>query len=64
MLALTCAAQQYAWGKMGEASMVARLQRASSGSDAPPPADQPYAELWMGTHPNGPSKLTVRGAEG
>merc|ERR1719313_2764390 len=46
---LRCAVQQYAWGQVGSASAVARLS--GEGIDE----TKPYAELWMGTHPSGPS---------
>ena len=53
---LRCAVQQYAWGKIGLSSAVAAL-RANAYADFSPDADKPYAELWMGTHTNGPSVL-------
>ena len=44
---LICGPQNYAWGKYGLESEVARLLAASGGA-----VDEslPYAELWMGTH--------------
>ncbi|KAF8780026.1 hypothetical protein HU200_001992 [Digitaria exilis] len=48
-LRLRCAVQHYEWGRRGPESLVARL--------ADGHADRPYAELWMGTHPSGPSTL-------
>jgi len=56
---LTCFVQQYAWGKFGLESAVARIKSsdpAFSVSDS-----EPYAEIWMGTHPNGPSKMVRSG---
>ncbi|KAI2575198.1 MPI isoform 12, partial [Pan troglodytes] len=53
---LSCAVQQYAWGKMGSNSEVARLL-ASSDPLAQIAEDKPYAELWMGTHPRGDAKI-------
>ncbi|XP_047652222.1 mannose-6-phosphate isomerase isoform X2 [Phacochoerus africanus] len=53
---LSCVVQQYAWGKMGSNSEVARLL-ASSDALAQISEDKPYAELWMGTHPRGDSKI-------
>ncbi|XP_076064185.1 mannose phosphate isomerase [Oratosquilla oratoria] len=51
---LVCAVQQYAWGVHGMASSVAQL--AKGGQPTLSVADdKPYAELWMGTHPSGPS---------
>jgi mannose-6-phosphate isomerase len=41
--------QQYAWGQVGSASAVARLSGEAIDET------KPYAELWMGTHPSGPS---------
>jgi len=48
--------QQYAWGKAGKDSAVASLFAAGSGVTVE--ADKPYAELWMGTHPSGPSRVS------
>lgn len=42
--------QHYAWGLPADRSAVARL--AHPAGDAPA---EPHAELWMGTHPKGPS---------
>ena len=53
---LECAAQNYAWGKIGSDSVVARLVQASM-PDFVLDENKPYAELWMGTHPNGPSNI-------
>ncbi|KAF0695308.1 Aste57867_13867 [Aphanomyces stellatus] len=53
---LECVVQQYAWGKKGTNSVVANL-KAASDKTFRVENDQPYAELWMGTHPNGPSSL-------
>ncbi|KAI9488533.1 phosphomannose isomerase type I [Zychaea mexicana] len=44
--------QSYDWGKLGNVSKVARY--AQQSGDAVDPS-KPYAELWMGTHPNAPS---------
>lgn len=49
---LTCAVQNYAWGKLGQDSEVAKLL-ASSNPKIQIDANKPYAELWMGTHPKG-----------
>lgn len=56
MFALSCASQNYAWGRIGEESIIAKLKAASDPSFTLE-ATKPYAELWMGTHVNGPSKL-------
>ncbi|TMW69390.1 hypothetical protein Poli38472_001546 [Pythium oligandrum] len=48
--------QNYAWGKRGRASFVAQLKEgASAAYDVQ--ETQTYAELWMGTHPNGPARI-------
>uniref|UniRef100_A0A3Q2C7M4 Mannose-6-phosphate isomerase n=1 Tax=Cyprinodon variegatus TaxID=28743 RepID=A0A3Q2C7M4_CYPVA len=53
---LTCAVQNYAWGKMGLDSEVAKLV---VGGDplAVIEVDKPYAELWMGAHPKGDAQI-------
>ncbi|KAK1943534.1 Mannose-6-phosphate isomerase [Phytophthora citrophthora] len=56
MQELQCVAQSYAWGKSGLESSVAQLKEAGDESFKADAAT-PYAELWMGTHPNGPSKV-------
>jgi len=50
------AVKQYAWGIRGDASRVSRYALESGTIQA---IDQsaPYAELWLGTHPSGPSLL-------
>ncbi|TPX64190.1 mannose-6-phosphate isomerase [Spizellomyces sp. 'palustris'] len=52
---LDCTSQSYDWGKLGKDSKVAELAAASPEFAAK--ENTPYAELWMGTHPNGPSKV-------
>ncbi|XP_071399215.1 mannose-6-phosphate isomerase [Centroberyx affinis] len=53
---LTCAVQNYAWGKVGLDSEVARLV---VGGDplAVIEDGKPYAELWMGAHPKGDAQI-------
>ncbi|KAM4826315.1 mannose-6-phosphate isomerase isoform 2-T2 [Thomomys bottae] len=53
---LSCVAQQYAWGKKGSTSEVARLL-ASNDPLVQIAEDKPYAELWMGSHPRGDAKI-------
>lgn len=53
---LKCSVQNYAWGKLGPTSAVAQLA-ASSEKGFTIEENTPYAELWMGTHPNGPSEI-------
>ena len=57
---LRCAVQNYEWGLPGASSAVARLHHASSPADIQ--ARLPYAELWMGTHPSGPSHIQAGAA--
>ncbi|KAI8911623.1 mannose-6-phosphate isomerase [Gorgonomyces haynaldii] len=47
--------QSYDWGKLGASSKVSELASATPGITLDP--SQPYAELWMGTHPNGPNSV-------
>ncbi|CAM9241356.1 unnamed protein product [Chrysoparadoxa australica] len=57
MKRLDCAIQRYRWGKKGASSRVAQLKkREDEGFEVN--EEEPYAELWMGTHPNGPSKIS------
>lgn len=52
---LRCAVQKYAWGKLGKSSLVAQLSQGAT--QAPISEQDPFAELWMGTHPSGPSVI-------
>ena len=48
--------QNYAWGTKNEQAFIPKLL------GFPPEPNKPYAELWMGTHPNAPSEVqTDRG---
>lgn len=49
---LQCKTQSYDWGKLGDVSKAAAYAKAAGTT-----VDNsvPYAELWMGTHPNAPS---------
>jgi len=60
---LECTAQQYAWGKIGSNSLVARLKAAQSENFSIN-ENGPYAELWLGTHPNGMSNVLLPSKEG
>lgn len=51
---LRCMVQNYDWGKKGMHSSVAKLFK-SSNCDVEINENKSYAELWMGTHVNGPS---------
>lgn len=53
MYELICSAQVYDWGLKGEHSTVGKLFSKNSKKELA--AGTPYAELWMGTHPSGPS---------
>ncbi|CAI5491581.1 unnamed protein product, partial [Closterium sp. Naga37s-1] len=56
ILRMRCVAQTYDWGIKGSGSTVGRLYAlGTSGSAEAAKDDVPYAELWMGTHPSGPS---------
>ncbi len=71
---LKVAVQQYAWGLSSESSLVSSLgarnsssfdaflsgQKPEANAQCPPVGDQskPFAELWMGTHPNGPALIS------
>lgn len=48
--------KDYAWGIRGLDSRVARFALESGVIDEVDP-DEPYAELWLGTHPSGPSTI-------
>jgi len=62
MYALKCAVQTYGWGRPSSESLVASLKEAED-SDFQVNSDHCYAELWMGTHPNGPSQLRLEDGE-
>ena len=57
---LICASQNYDWGKPTNSSLVAEALREN---DITVDNSKPYAEYWMGTHPNGPSKIIKNGKE-
>jgi mannose-6-phosphate isomerase len=67
MIRLHCTSQQYAWGKRGKDSVVAQLltaaRRVEGGDGDEIKEDQPYAEFWMGTHPNCPSRLATEAGQ-
>lgn len=56
---LQCKVQNYEWGKLGLDSTVAKLLSSAHPDIAIDPSKS-YAELWMGTHPNGPSIIIDR----
>ncbi|WWD00710.1 mannose-6-phosphate isomerase, class I [Kwoniella sp. B9012] len=47
----------YPWGKVGKDSLAGRLTKNASEPGFEFKPDQPYAELWMGTHPTNPASL-------
>jgi len=49
--------QKYDWGKIGLSSKVAQYAAAAKVPGFTLDEKAPYAELWMGTHPSGPSRL-------
>ena len=57
---LVCTAQNYDWGKPANSSLVAE---ALAENGLPVDEKKTYAEYWMGTHPNGPSKIIKDGKE-
>ncbi|XP_018319279.1 mannose-6-phosphate isomerase [Agrilus planipennis] len=57
---LTCAVQRYDWGKCGAYSKVASFFK-NTTPEFEIEKETPYAEMWMGTHPNGPSKIKATG---
>ncbi|KAF0982050.1 hypothetical protein FDP41_011911 [Naegleria fowleri] len=59
MQRLECSVQHYAWGKKGLQSSVCDLVKENYETihRKKIDTDKPYAELWMGTHPNAPSKV-------
>lgn len=58
---LKCIVQTYAWGKIGLDSAVARIafSEGALNDDIELEESSPYAELWMGTHPSGPSLVVL-----
>ena len=58
MQGLTCQSQNYDWGKRGRDSTVARLKSSGRFGVTLINEEMPYAELWMGTHPSGPARIS------
>ncbi|KAI0671529.1 mannose-6-phosphate isomerase [Trametes maxima] len=57
LIRLKVATQQYDWGKSGSTSLAARLGKNAVGHGLKIDEGKSYAEVWMGTHPNGPAHL-------
>ncbi|KAG4969582.1 hypothetical protein JHK82_035277 [Glycine max] len=62
---LHCSVKNYEWGKPCRDSLVAKLFSMNSGSlqSSQLDEDQPYAELWMGSHVSGPSFIVFDGSQ-
>jgi mannose-6-phosphate isomerase len=58
MFALNCSVQKYAWGRVGSSAKVAIYKQAHDETFTIN-ENEKYAELWMGTHANGPSRIRV-----
>ncbi|EGY21084.1 hypothetical protein VD0002_g4696 [Verticillium dahliae] len=56
LIRLQCGVNSYEWGKTGSESAAARFAATTPADGFEVKTDQPYAELWMGTHPSNPSK--------
>ncbi|KAM0326123.1 hypothetical protein ACHAQA_006716 [Verticillium albo-atrum] len=56
LIRLQCGVNSYEWGKTGSDSAAARFAATTPADGFQVKSDQPYAELWMGTHPSNPSK--------
>lgn len=62
LIRLRASCNNYDWGKPGSSSLVASF--GYSGSGVKIDKEKPYSELWVGTHPNGPSTIFVEGGTG
>eukprot|EP00903_Cladosiphon_okamuranus_P006615 g6462.t1 len=63
MEVLQSSVQQYAWGKKGSDSVVAKLKGLGDAEYTVKP-EETYAEMWIGTHPSGPSRVVRDGSPG
>lgn len=57
ILHLECPVQNYDWGIIGDQSLAAQIYNKNTGTPLKP--NTPYAELWIGTHPNGPAHVKL-----
>lgn len=61
ILRLAPGLQSYDWGKLGSSSLAAQFAERCLANEQFQAVDtKPYAELWMGTHPNVPSRVITR----
>lgn len=63
VIQLKCNCNNYPWGQQGSESLAARLCAATPGSDFTIDESKTYAEMWMGTYPEGdlPSRVLQTG---
>lgn len=57
LLRIAGAVQTFAWGRPGSKSVVAQLAQAATPETPVIDEAKTYAELWFGTHTNGPSRV-------
>eukprot|EP00930_Biecheleria_cincta_P057320 TRINITY_DN43283_c0_g1_i1.p1 TRINITY_DN43283_c0_g1~~TRINITY_DN43283_c0_g1_i1.p1 ORF type:complete len:565 (-),score=103.75 TRINITY_DN43283_c0_g1_i1:111-1652(-) len=57
MLSLTPYTQHYDWGKPRDQSIIAALTGQQNAEHGPDESAKPFAEMWMGDHPSGPSSV-------
>jgi mannose-6-phosphate isomerase len=60
MHTMKCVSQNYDWGKEGYNSLVAQICLKNKIEIN---EEKPYAEYWMGAHPNGPSTVVIENNE-
>ncbi|TFK93977.1 mannose-6-phosphate isomerase [Polyporus arcularius HHB13444] len=57
LIRIQAATQKYPWGRQGSSSLAAQLACNAIGHDFRIDENESYAEIWMGTHTNGPAHL-------
>ncbi|KAH9856537.1 mannose-6-phosphate isomerase [Lenzites betulinus] len=57
LIRLKASTQEYDWGKSGSTSLAARLAKNAVAHGFKIDENKSYAEIWMGTHANGPAHL-------
>ncbi|KAG0700581.1 RmlC-like cupin domain-containing protein [Suillus ampliporus] len=55
------ATKSHPWGKIGSSSLAAHLADGAGIPDFTIDESKPYAEMWMGTHPNAPTRVLSTG---